>query len=555
MSKRTLPSAKDRERAVEARRLADFKQSRERPPDYEWDLGDPRLSRRWSVPTDADAHQLEARHVADVLAGRTDDDISDAVGHRDWYEGDLETLWRKAVRDVDDGVLARHLGARVRLRGDAQSRLAIDGPNATPRTPLTPAQASVLEDEVVAWLGELHQTDITNLAISAEPGERKALKVVEGRLLLNEGIDLSYLPPVLLMGYPFWVRPLAAWKGGTVRQLLAHLFELYPIPPVLVDVVASDCHVWAIPAKADQYATRFVNPLAWLILRGQGGSVERVARRLGWRLSRALINHAESDLLAVREPAIGYLGGWLMYAEIHRLGAGEAEWARLERVESFLRGRVAGAATTSREQWLGSRYLTCWSDEWLAFWRDTVRWLKRYRDALTDDDSDLVLQWAEHEFTERGTFAWKGRTVASALQAQRAHHAALAVRTDVQPRRWKAHGWDWRYSTHTDEGAGEATAWAVTELTTSRELLEEGAVQRHCVGIYADHCVAGDCAIFQLTRDGRRRATIEVGLQDREILQAKGRFNAALAMDEIDIIERWSADMLLHPSSPPPTEE
>jgi hypothetical protein len=52
----------------------------------------------------------------------------------------------------------------------------------------------------------------------------------------------------------------------------------------------------------------------------------------------------------------------------------------------------------------------------------------------------------------------------------------------------------------------------VTELNTTEMLLEEGKAMRHCVGSYAEQCVAGKAFIFSVqTRSGALRSTVHIG--------------------------------------------
>jgi hypothetical protein len=56
----------------------------------------------------------------------------------------------------------------------------------------------------------------------------------------------------------------------------------------------------------------------------------------------------------------------------------------------------------------------------------------------------------------------------------------------------------------------EDGAFLANELNTGARLAEEGLMQKHCVGSYANACASGSCRIFSLRCNGRRIATIEL---------------------------------------------
>jgi hypothetical protein len=60
-------------------------------------------------------------------------------------------------------------------------------------------------------------------------------------------------------------------------------------------------------------------------------------------------------------------------------------------------------------------------------------------------------------------------------------------------------------------------------LATVGEVIDEGLRMRHCIGLYADRAVSGDCFLFHVAHDGQS-ASIEVGADGR-IRQAVGPDN------------------------------
>jgi hypothetical protein len=89
--------------------------------------------------------------------------------------------------------------------------------------------------------------------------------------------------------------------------------------------------------------------------------------------------------------------------------------------------------------------------------------------------------------------------------------------------------------------------WTINQITDGKELYKEGKYMNHCVYTYRDSCIDGKCAIFSLRcRDGSgiigdKSATIEI-TNDKNISQARGRFNKELNIETKDIIKKWAKE-------------
>lgn len=77
----------------------------------------------------------------------------------------------------------------------------------------------------------------------------------------------------------------------------------------------------------------------------------------------------------------------------------------------------------------------------------------------------------------------------------------------------------------------------IKQITTSRDLLEEGKAQHNCVFSYKSKCINGVCSIWSLTINEKRKVTIEV--VGRRIVQAKGFANRLTTSQEDFIINKW----------------
>lgn len=323
-------------------------------------------------------------------------------------------------------------------------------------------------------------------------------------------------PAVALLALlaPVFVRPVRGWQhpGGPIdrwlRSLVDHLLVVYPVPEFLY-------RPWLNPAEWIDIVDD-LHPgaaVAFFVMAAQGASLHRVAPHFGWRVPRWLQGylHTTPESLSFMEA--------MLWVHVRRYGGAEQEFERLRRhgFRPYLQKGEGPQEPHPRGDLLQA----------------TVAWLVSHRDRLTDETADMALQWARHMVIERRwQFSWKGRTVASVVAQAERYHAAINRRDDETPRSWASRGWNRTIAERDVE-------WTLMELTSSKELLEEGFAQRHCVGSYACRCAAGASAIVSLRRDGERAVTIEVDPETKQIVQVAGRFNRSPAAQELGLIRAW----------------
>lgn len=323
----------------------------------------------------------------------------------------------------------------------------------------------------------------------------------------------------------FWLRPLGTWalpRGSVnkkIKSLVNHLFVKYPVPEFLYDN-------WICKRRDrfSDYGTHYTErsdlPVlkwaVWLILMGQGASLHKASRHFCWDISKSF----ESHLL--RCPPMQTPVQAVMWAEIARLGGGTTEFNRLVANSSFI---IDPTAQLER-------------DDFLSFWRATVRWLTLHREAVTDAESRLILDWGMHRFTEarRGgaaPFSWSGRSpnrVAALALEYRESREKFRPGHDLQ---WQNRGWNWDYE------LPSGVKWSVVELVSGKELFEEGRWMQHCVGSYAHLCAAGQSAIFSLRRNSQRAITIELNPRSKRLFQIRGERNRGATDEELAIVDQW----------------
>jgi len=103
---------------------------------------------------------------------------------------------------------------------------------------------------------------------------------------------------------------------------------------------------------------------------------------------------------------------------------------------------------------------------------------------------------------------------------------------------------DYGISTYSYEKQGKQ--YIIKQLKTNKELIEEGAALKHCVGLYTSHCLQNGSFIFSLRElkvnekeetEEIRCVTIE--LNRNRIIQKKGQYNRSCKAIELAIISAW----------------
>ena len=331
----------------------------------------------------------------------------------------------------------------------------------------------------------------------------------------------SHLGERICLFAPFWIRSPMRWDKSSDVPLLHHLFVRYDVPEFLY-------RDWL----REQDVTR-VKWLCWFILLGQGGSLKRAARLLDW------------DIPGKFQPHLWDVPSWAspveacIFAEVIRLGGSLVDFGRIIANPAFVIDPTERSEFASHSR----------------FWTDTVRWVIANRDEITDEESNMILDWAMHECTERRLagafpllaqadgerrpaqpFSWRGRTVRSvierSIQYRRERERPLSSHV------WNGHGWDW-------ELEEPLRTWTFTELTSGEELYLEGRALQHCVASYAARCATGYSAIVSVRCNREIRITIEITPRTRQIVQARGTRNRQATPDEQEIIRRWLSEVVL----------
>lgn len=322
--------------------------------------------------------------------------------------------------------------------------------------------------------------------------------------LFDQGIITKDQWVALISSVDWWLREPAEWQphGATPEEnyasLLTHLFVVYPVPDVLLNERFKD-KKWR----------------DFLVIMGRGGSLRRAARFFDWTIPKklpALLFDVPREFSALEA---------CQWAEIYRLGGNMRDFSRMQN----LCGRLD--LTSNEPESSADR----------DFWQRTAHWLIKNRDDLKEDQWEIIRDWAYHQQIEaekKGQrFSWKNRTPASACRAATDYAVQkIVVRKQTT---WPAHGWDWQLA---------AEGLSIKELTNAEELYLEAKALNHCVWRYVDQCLQGGIAIFSLKLNNAPQLTIEVDLNSREIVQARGYRNRLVDEKEKEILRLWTKNVV-----------
>ncbi len=351
-----------------------------------------------------------------------------------------------------------------------------------------------------SYIDEDYDLITSKILESISNNEIEALNYILG----DNNIDII---KILIVFSPLWVRSPLTFNGNSQLKLFEHLFCRYDVPAFLRKS-------WFRSFRNIEWKW-----ITWFILIGQGIGLKRAAEDFSWNIPSRFEHHlldAPEDLSPVMA---------CIHAEVKRLGGSERDVERILAHYGFVIDPTEYSRNATHD----------------IFWRETVKWIIAHGDDMTDEECDLVLDWALHEYTEAERrnarpFSWKRRSLARVLERSLAYSRSLRKKRFNHT--WNKHGWDW------DRSDVDGETWSFVELVSSCDLQEEGARQRHCVARYDSRCVSGHSAIVSLRLNGARLLTIEVNPRTSSLVQVKGRRNRKPNAHEMDIIRRWQRAVL-----------
>ena len=183
-----------------------------------------------------------------------------------------------------------------------------------------------------------------------------------------------------------------------------------------------------------------------------------------------------------------------------------------------------------------------------AWWFDVVRFfcLPGNMPSGVAQVNDLVDYVAAKRMEDRAfRLLGSSQTLAAVLRRMEQWHRALARAKDLSGITWEGVALpDHTIEQKDPEHKGRVIEWTFHQITTGKELAQEGTAQRHCVFGYKASCVSGQCSIWSLTRTDAlggkvRRLTIELS-RTGVISQKRGLANRMPRPEEEHVVGQWA---------------
>jgi len=314
-----------------------------------------------------------------------------------------------------------------------------------------------------------------------------------------------------------WVRDLDTWKprgkgvASLFRSLAEHLFCRYPVPAFLYSAFTPPGNVALFAHLAG------------------GGSLVKVAgsTMMPPKLTKKMCHEfmQTKGILGI-VPAV-------RQAQVRCLG-GDRRLARLV-----------------IDTQIGRHFYHVGGEE--DFWATVIQWLCA-QGMVEPGQIGPIIDFVRNQREQDRGYSIKGRTARSVIRQMQVWHRELR-----QTQAWG--GWKptsetfpasgikggrWKTQKNLRKGGAPIiTIWEFTEIRTVKDLHQEGYQMRHCVYSYGPRIEAGRTAIFHMSRDGQKSATVEVERASKAVVQARGPCNRKLDSDEERALLAWAASQSL----------
>lgn len=311
-----------------------------------------------------------------------------------------------------------------------------------------------------------------------------------------------------------WNRRAEDWRprhravDPAAKELLRHLFAVYPVPAFVVRTAIED-------RRERQDALRLLRAL------GRGDSMR--GRTPGyfslWNPTRRMRH------LFLRTPACRTISDASLRATVRALGGDDALAAALLETDLFY-------------------FLDSDSTEYVFA---LIRWFIRFGPFTADELETLDNEIWELRKTDPGLSPTgrSPRAIFAAVERRRREERRVDrsipeffPASGLRPGAWRLPVW----------GRPLGEEWTMVEILTRKALIAEGAAMRHCIAGYAEDAAGPDTSIWSLRRDSRRRLTVLVRRDDLtddgsdrwRIIQASGKTNRNPRPEELAILARWA---------------
>jgi len=297
------------------------------------------------------------------------------------------------------------------------------------------------------------------------------------------------------------VRPIEDWEkisGNNNEQLNAlirHCFARYDVPKFLEQV----------------FYTSEKKQMFWYVQLGKGKSVKSLSNipvKLTSKMAHEFRN--APSYLTVNEA--------LRYAQALGYGAST---------------KIAKLIAFSR--------LSIIRDEDEDFWATVVQFFSKEKN-LEVNELNSIVDYLTFKYRENSSFSIKNRTYKSLLSQSEEWHRNVYLKQNGENYSWEPSGIKPLYFEEIVDN--KKVVYKTEELLSSAALFDEGKAMKHCVAEYDEDCLEQSCAIFSLRKEVegepiKRLVTLEVGLLNFEIVQAKAVCNQEPDKKSLELINYW----------------
>ena len=215
---------------------------------------------------------------------------------------------------------------------------------------------------------------------------------------------------------------------------------------------------------------------------------------------------------------------------------------RAQELHARLVDHARNLRLTARELHLHAWRLQEWQDD--AFVARLIEFLARFEGRIPYSQIRPLLDFLHDCRQRRRDFSLKGRTPEALIRQMHAWHEELALNTQLTQLNAQ---WEPVPVNGLDYSDKEKRRFRIVQLTTAKELVEEGKALRHCVAGYAGRAAKGQCYIWSMrleTPDSgafERMVTIELS-RKRHIVQVRGLQNSLPDSLAIKILQIWQKE-------------
>lgn len=175
------------------------------------------------------------------------------------------------------------------------------------------------------------------------------------------------------------------------------------------------------------------------------------------------------------------------------------------------------------------------------FWASVVQFFSKEAD-LNVGELDGIVDYLTHKYRDDPSFSMKHRTYCALLSQSQEWHQMVYQQTNTNSYSWNPSGITPLYLEEFVDD--KMIVYKTEELLSSEALHDEGNAMQHCVSEYDEDCEEGRCSIFSLRQEVegepmKRLVTLEIGLPNYEIVQAKAKCNQEPDRKSMELIDQW----------------